>query len=386
MNRIYGRFDFIANQYKHWVNEILIIGRGYQRYQLEDLTVAAIEAYNFFADVLGTIDPGFYAEKDGEYALTRTKDYLNNWDEEATGNEVEVKLGVGKYQETIYDPTLGYSYYYTPVVQGTWLDKIIAMEVLGDERTNFMGIDASSDSASYAISFNMIFGDDMMRTLGGIILEKPELYAPYMYDGKLNKPMGAFNAVGLTHPDETIATNYKEHGDEFKFFKPVNPFYIKYYAALMGLAYYSDVNRMDFSKSMDINILGNEDSYTVTDNYDELTDSIKNYIEDIAGSEAEARARWADSVIIVKDPITSRTYYSVNIFAFQDNVKDGDLPLTSIGYEYLKEYKTAVDAYNTANDSGDAEAFEEARAALREKRNYLDWIVKLLHFYKHPNY
>ena len=405
--RIYGRLDFIANQFKHWVYEALIareqswgLGDG-SRFYGEDLTVGALESFDFFTKVMGSIDPGFYTlNANNQYELTREKDYLNNWDEEAQAGEIEIPLGIGKYQESHYDTSLGYSYYYTPVIQGVWYDKILAMFILGDEHTNFMGVDASADMLSYAIAYTSIFTEDLMRVIAGIILERPQYYAPFVFDGKYHNPIGLLyskNALGqgLLGSDITDAHDdlYKQNNANFQYIKSTNPFYVKYYAIVLGFAYFTDVTRFDFEKSMEINVLASGNSFTPTD-YDDLEEPIKNYVNDsFGGDEAVARAKWQESTVVVIDPLSKRTYFAVNMFAASD-ITPEDLPVISIGYELLKDFKILSDNYNLTKADYDAdpnnsikyEAFDKARKALREKRDYIDLITKMMFYFKHPEY
>ena len=409
IRRIYGRLDFIANQFKHWVYEALIArdpneGWGITdraRFYGEDLTVGALESFNFFTKVLGTVEPGFYKLNDNNvYEFSRKKDYLNNWDEAPLSDEIEVPLGIGKYQETAYDEGLGYFYYYYPVIQGVWFDKYIAMFILGDEHTNFMGVDASADMLSYAIAYTSIFTEDLVRVISGIILDRPEYYGPFIYNGEYHNPVGLLfgkNALGsgLVADDVTELNDklYKDHHNDFKFIKPENPFFVKYYAIILGFAYFTDVTRFDFEKSMEINVIGNADSF-IPASFDDLEDPIKaEVISAFGGDEATARTKWQESTVSVVDPLSKRTYFAVNIYA-KENGNPDNLPLVSIGYELLKDFKVLADNYNAAkadydsnpNDASKYEAYDKARKLLREKRNYIDFITMIMNYYKHPWY
>lgn len=258
LSRLYNRrFYQIANQYKQWVNDELIIRADdpcvwYENGQEQSSDnhsfdeqcglegfIASANAINFFAEVVGTPDVGCYARlENGCYeadavntngidgsAVTKIDDdpafcdtyypaqpdenntrtalkidasstYIHIEDSTQCGDEaivirdsvtdeiislpeVDLPYGEGRPAITTYSKEeYGYYFYWKPVVMGHWWDKWAAVMALGDPNTRFIGTDASSDTRSYLINFNTLFGDEINDLIGPIVTEDAALYAP----------------------------------------------------------------------------------------------------------------------------------------------------------------------------------------------------------------
>ncbi len=371
MARLSRTFDFIGNQFKHWVYEGLIArdpsdGWYGRVFDGEDLTIGSYQSLDFFAKVLASVDPGFYSYNSatGYYEKSAEKDYFYGWNQTPATGQKEIPLGFGKFQSTKYDPSLGYNYYYQPVAQGVWLDKVIALFTLGDDMTNYMGVDASADMLSYAISYTSIFSEDIMRMVGAIVLDRPELSGVYFH----HVGGSAANAV-LTQPKGILLWNsdgsdYQQNKANYKYVKNENPFLVKLYGVYLAAAYFTEVTRFDFGKSLEINVLGSGNSNEFAVPLDDPT------------------------VQSVVDPISHKTYYSVNLFANSPTAED-ELPLVSIGYELLSKLKNTTDAYNQAkaeyeSGTGSLENLQEIQEKLQEERTYVNFVVSVMNLFKHP--
>ncbi len=110
---------------------------------------------------------------------------------------LEVPLGVGKPARTVYDRgQYGYYFYYKPTVMGSWWEKWMAVKALYDHNTNFIGVDASADTASYLISIASLFGADVDNIVAAAVGESGTTYGPKVQDGKVVTPMAVPLFVG----------------------------------------------------------------------------------------------------------------------------------------------------------------------------------------------
>lgn len=101
----------------------------------------------------------------------------------------EIPLGVGKPARTVYDrEQYGFNFYWKPVVMGSWWEKWMAVKAMGDPETNFIGVDAASDTASFLISLNTFFGDEINQVVSGAVNEEAELYGAVIFQGRVEYP------------------------------------------------------------------------------------------------------------------------------------------------------------------------------------------------------
>jgi len=245
-----------------------------------------------------------------------------------------------------------------------------------------------------------------MRVVAGVILDRPEYYAPFYYDNKYHNPIGILsgdNAMGqgLLKDYNGFDALYADHSNDFKYVKVENPFYVKYQAIVLAFAYFSSVTGLDFEKSLEINTVDNGNSYDPT-SFDDLDQFVKDSLsgvedgdtpQEIAVKEATAKLNWEQNTEVVVDPLSKKTYFAANIYNVEP-ASATSLAKVSIGYELLKDFKVLTDKYNLAkadydadeNDTAKYEAFDTARKALREKRNYIDLVVKMMFYFKHHDY
>ncbi len=371
LGRMFNRLYYIASQYKFMVFEGFMNRDSgdtwYQdKFKGEDLLVAGFDAMNFFAEMLGTVEPGFYKYNatSNYYELSREKDYFNDYDAAPLTGEKEVPLGFGKYLETKYDHSLGYNYYYQPVVLGSWLDKVVAMYLLGDPYSNLMGVDDRIDTASYIISFTSFFSEDIIRLLGGIILDKPEYASAYFLHVGGNANNAELRPAKGVFLWNNEGEEYAANKANTKYIKSSNPFIVKYYAVILGLAYFNALTYLDFAKNIEVGIVGNDDSF-------------------IPGVEIDDPA-----VVKAEDPMTHQVYYAVNHFANSPTAAD-ELPKVSIGYELIQDFAAVVADYNDAKDDYENGSITEDEymtklELVKSKKTYIDFVVGMLHFLKHP--
>jgi hypothetical protein len=284
---LYGRvFSPMLDQYKHWVNEELIVRAdqpcvwwedGQRREEADRATadacglagfVGSAEAINLLASVINTPDVGCYARlQPGCYQTPATntsggglsepgrlnrvsadpaycdtfeplqpEDYENAAQEPPFGRSVrvgklkivgnspfmhledttgcalddageptfeirdmlsgelisepaqDIGLGVAKPSRSLYDrERYGYNFYWKPVVMGSWWEKWMAVKALSDPYTDFKGVDAASDSASYLIALTTLFGEEINNVVAGAVLEDAPVYGRVIHQGEVHE-------------------------------------------------------------------------------------------------------------------------------------------------------------------------------------------------------
>jgi hypothetical protein len=372
LNRIYGRyFNVLSNQYKHMVNDELII-RSRQKSQCDsalgdprkvshyvsplcglDQYASALESLNFFARVLATPDVGDYGYN------PETKTYERGYDStlgpdpqdpkvQRTGvrpkDEVSLKVGKGKFAQSAYDrEKYGYSFYYKPVRMGSWWDKYMAIMALGSPYTRFIGVDSGSDVFSYLINFNDLFYSDINNMVGAMAIEKFDSYAPLVDDkGEVlyKKPAGLYQD----------RTDYSK----MKVLDPNEQYTARLIAIYLGIAYFSDEKSdTKFINSVKINVAGMGESPAVPQ---ALKDDPSKYVE-------------------IHDPNSHKTYwatryeymgaYDAATGRFDENKADPDV--VPLGYSILKRVQEKA---KTGSD-------------VRSELHYVDIIRGMLHQYEY---
>lgn len=357
---LFHMFSMIAAQYKNWYHEGIFF-RSFEwamgLYDGQDIYVGAIDSIGFFSKILGSVEPGFYQYNatTNQYEYLRDKDYFFNWDETAAEVEqelgvtdvVEVPLGKGRYQESKFDPEAGYDFYYQPVVQGTWLDKVIALYMLGDDSSDFLGVGKYENWASYIVSYSSLFSEDVVRAVGGTILNRADYIAPYFkeVDGK----QVYHDAMSTFYWDKN-KDDYIANKDTYRFIKSEISSEVQWYAIYLGMSYYTSTTNMDMFHSMELNVLGEEDSYDVFD-----SDGNKLNLLEVTGR---------SDLAVAQDPISNKVYYAFDVYS-GDPAGADELPKVSIGYELVKAHRKLVDAYQVAKTAMDnaKTAYDAAKLA-----------------------
>jgi len=233
--------------------------------------------------------------------------------DDATGEAIEDaflvrELGVDNLAvrpaNTLYDRSkFGYYFYIKPTVIGSWWDKWLAVKAIGDSNTDFIGVDASSDTRSFLISLNTLFGNDLNNLIGGAVTDNVSNYGPVMNDD------GSLAIVPLLNVNTGGAT------DRTRIDQPtVNPDqqYTFRLLALFNAAFNGQATD-DYEFGESISVRG---TYNVT----ELQ---------IDPAVRADPARYAE----VQDPVSGMTWFAVR------SERAGDDGFYSIGYNYIREIK-----------------------------------------------
>jgi hypothetical protein len=205
---------------------------------------------------------------------------------------------------TLYDRSkYGYYFYIKPTVIGSWWDKWLAVKAIGDSNTDFIGVDASSDTRSFLISLNTIFGNDLNNLIGGAVTDNVAGYGPVMNDdGTLEVvPLLDVNTGGAVDRSTIEGT-------------PVNPDQ-QYTFRLLALfnAAYNGQSTDDFEFGESIHV---RSAYNIT----ELQ---------IDPAVRADPTRYAE----VRDPVTGMVWFAVR------SARAGADDFYSVGYNYIREIK-----------------------------------------------
>ncbi len=68
---------------------------------------------------------------------------------------------------------------------GSWWEKWMAVKALSDPYTDFKGVDAASDTASFLISLTTLFGEEINNIVAGAVLEEAPVYGRVIHDGEV---------------------------------------------------------------------------------------------------------------------------------------------------------------------------------------------------------
>ena len=219
-------------------------------------------------------------------------------------HQLDDEGGFVRPANTLYDRDLrGYYFYNKPEVIGSWWEKWLAVKAIGDSNTDFIGVDASSDTRSFLISLNTLFGDSLNNLVGSAITDNVRNYGAIL---RANGEVEVLPLLNLQTGGDTDRTALQA--------PPINPDqqYTFRLIAMYNAAYngqYTD--DFEFGESLFVGM-----ARSVTDVL--VPSAIRNdptqYTE-------------------VTDPVSGWKYYALH----QNRESSPDL--YSIGFEYLREIK-----------------------------------------------
>lgn len=227
------------------------------------------------------------------------------FDLEETPVELAFAPGGARPANTLYDrEKYGYYFYIKPVVMGSWWDKWLAVKAFGDSNTDFIGVDASSDTRSFLISLNTLFGDSINNVIGAAVTDNVSQYGPILNaDGELeivpvldlNTGGGPTNRAALGRP-------------------VINPDqqYTFRLLAMMNAAFNGQMtDSFEFGESL---FVGRAYNLTNVDIPDAVRNDPTRYVE-------------------VTDPVSGVKWFALN------QRRAGAEDLYSIGFQFLREIK-----------------------------------------------
>ncbi|MBI5547480.1 MAG: zinc-dependent metalloprotease, partial [Deltaproteobacteria bacterium] len=341
-SRIMDRyFNVLSNQYKHFVNDELIVRSGRNATCLADFEseegndssyvdhyvsplcgldqlASAYSSLNFFGHVLATPEVGRYGFNPdvGTYQL--------GFEGVASGSQVaaiDIGVGTGKFAQSLYDrERYGYDFFYKPVTIGSWWDKYLAIEALGNPYTKFIGVDSNSDVLAYLINFTDLFYAEVNNMVGALAIEDFQSYSPAVDDaGKV-----VFRDAASLFRDSSPSPAHLTPLD------PSEQYTTRLVAAFLGISFFSEEKSdTKFINSIKINVAGNGDAPAVSE---ELRNDPYGYVE-------------------IVDPTTHKTYWATRYdhHNWDGSVDYGAVPL---GFTLLQNIKARVTAPSGAINGG----------------------------------
>lgn len=202
-------------------------------------TLAVGSSYQTLLRIITAPEPGGYSmgtRPDGAPAML------------PGGSEVRVDGFDGRAIETTWDFDAGYYWFDQLERVGYFYDKVIALMVLADPTTYFLGRDTDSDIRRYQLSFASTFGPSMGRFFGSILGEDWESIAPRMEGGT------------LVYPDPLEIEQGTVTGVPLA---PNASFSIQLYAAVYGMALIPQTYDQDFLNRSRIWVRGADEAVEI---------------------------------------------------------------------------------------------------------------------------
>ena len=215
-------------------------------------TGAVRSAFQLFTRVIAAPEPGSYSTRvrgNGEEALLAGS---NSRFPEATVSSFD-----GRAMETTWDFDAGYFWFDQLDRAGYYYDKVLALMVLTDPQTNFLGRDTAADVRRYQINFYSSFREPMTGLFSGLLSADWDTIAPRMQSGELRYPTPAELADG---------------GMAGKPLDPNASFSIQLYAATYGMAMIPETFDRAYFQQSRIWVLGGAETVGFTGPTVEFTD------------------------------------------------------------------------------------------------------------------
>ena len=146
-------------------------------------TAAVGTAFETFTRVITAPEPGSYTRHtrpDGTSGLTSA--------DGGFGGGVNVNAFDGRYLDTTWNFNDGYFWFDQLERSGFYYDKVLALMVLTDPETHFIGRDTAADVRSYQINFYSSFAPSMTSFFRGLVGEDWQTVSPRVVSGQLRYP------------------------------------------------------------------------------------------------------------------------------------------------------------------------------------------------------
>ncbi len=144
-------------------------------------TLGVGAAYQLLTRVVTTPEPGTYRESrrpEGTRAMTTG----------GAGGGSRVSAFDGRPLETTWDFDAGYFWFDQLDRAGYYYDKVLALNVLTDPETHFVGRDTAADVRRYQLSFYTTFAPSLTSFMRGVIAEDWDTISPRIIGGQLSYP------------------------------------------------------------------------------------------------------------------------------------------------------------------------------------------------------
>jgi hypothetical protein len=239
-----------------------------------------------------------------------------------TDEPLDLGYGDARSQITTYDrDEYGYYFYWKPTQMGSWWDKWLAVKAMGDPTTDFIGVDSSSDTRSFMISLNTLFGDDINDLVGGIITEDSAKYG-----ARVNSTRDGVEFLDVL----ALTGGFDRSTNDRPYIDPDQQYTFRLLAMFDAAYQVQQTDDMDFSESLAVDRRYNN---TEADLPAELMNDPDRYTE-------------------FRDPETGFVYFAIRQAR---DAQDGE-GVYSTGYEFVRDIK---DKYFVGGAAGPGEEIKE---------------------------
>jgi hypothetical protein len=204
MDRMWWRyFAFILNSYQNWVFDQWFraetwdwVAETPETWGVENKpwtkaldgglvkTAAVMKGMTFIQQVLALPEPGAYMYDfdDGYYWAFHPSslppcDGVWAFNTSDWCSDANLELGQGRHLYSIYDWESGYYFYERLKWVGTFYDKLLALDVLTNPATLFLGVESAESIDEWAISMYLTFPKEIQRIFGGIAADRFDMFA-----------------------------------------------------------------------------------------------------------------------------------------------------------------------------------------------------------------
>ena len=400
VGRIYGRyFDLLQNHLQYYVLYATIFhdwgiwsATEVEQFFADDetgwgtYTVAVSRGFDTLMRAMNYPQPGYYVQRqrmNGEtYWYRDTEPQYSappNVTCGPTGGAAECFLVDhmnGKFWDDTWDFNLGYQWYLKKVRIGQFLDRPLAIQVLGEATNNFMGRDTQEDVRKYTINFARVYNKQIDATFQALMSQDLRAMAPSFcgFDSNGNAIIEHRDVTNMTAPRCSLT------GGTFEgYVDPGDTFTTQLYAATWGMAMFPMNYSQEFLDRSRIYVAGNG--------------------EGIDWSQIPPEAE----VVEFTDPFSFKSYQSVRypddgVEVWDEENQTVRMASGSIGARMLDEAESIKAQYEYweteyVNATPGTAAYEEAYNNMTvfetNLKNYvinLDMVRSLSYRFEHPSY
>jgi hypothetical protein len=220
-------------------------------------TAAAATSYGLLTRVVGAPTPDTYARR-------TTPDGLEAYMTGGTGTGAHaINAFDGRYIDTTWNFDAGYYWFDQINRVGYFYDKVIALAVLTDPTTHFIGRDTDADIRRYQINFASTFGPAMTSFFRGAMAS----------DWRATAPRFDASFTNLNYPDPAAQAAGTMAGT------PIDPdmgFSIELYASVLGMTFIPQTYNQDFLNRSRVFVRGGAEEIAIDPSHTvvEFTDPV----------------------------------------------------------------------------------------------------------------
>jgi hypothetical protein len=287
------------------------------------------------AQIVATPEPGSYCldETTGLLELIDNDDTrkacdkpkgCNKWytDTTQTCADAVIELGRARYDDTEFATETGYYFYDRLRHVGSFYDKVMALAVLTDPTTYFVGVDSSQAVNNYILPMNLYFAPELYKLFGALA------------SGRQDRMGWVRNANGKVRERRWFGEEAKEH-DKLPAMAMPDMFMLRDYAMYFGMAWFPSLLDQTFNDSMKVWLEGSGEAFKPAD---------------------------LAEVATFTNPLNSKVYHGV---------KMGDATVASPGWQMVKDAQGWAEKWLAKPGDGNLKYyFEDAAQWLELARGY----------------